>query len=144
MARLAGRDRWLDAYFEIPDVKFNGVNQGPQAAARFVINKPAGSQSLPGVYFTRVRYAVIRPCGPLAGVNLLEGCKPPTLSGGLRLGSNLSLSWTTNASGYGVQMKTDLAQPQWTDVVVTPSTQGDQYVVTLPLTNTQAFFRLAR
>ena len=144
VARVTGSDRWLDAYFEIPDMNFSGVNQGPQAAARFVINKPVGSQSLPGVYFTRVRYAVIRPCGPMAGVNLLEDCKPPTLSGGLRLGNSLTLSWTTNVSGYAVQMKTDLAQPQWTDVVVTPSTQGDQYVVTLPLTNTQAFFRLAR
>ena len=144
VARVTGSDRWLDAYFEIPDMNFSGVNQGPQAAARFVINKPVGSQSSPGVYFTRVRYAVIRPCGPMAGVNLLEDCKPPTLSGGLRLGNSLTLSWTTNVSGYAVQMKTDLAQPQWTDVVVTPSTQGDQYVVTLPLTNTQAFFRLAR
>src|SRR5439155_16369766 len=28
--RLSGSDRWLDAYFELPDVKFNGVNQLPQ------------------------------------------------------------------------------------------------------------------
>ena len=144
VARLTGSDRWLDAYFEIPDMNFSGVNQGPQAAARFVIIKPAGSQNLPGVYFTRVRYAVIRPCGPMAWVNLLEGCKPATLRGGLSVGNNLSLSWTTNAVGYAVQMKTDLAQAQWTSVAVTPSTQGDQYVVTLPLTNSQAFFRLSR
>jgi len=144
LARLTGSDRWLDAYFEIPDMNFTGVNQGPQAAARFVINKPAGSQSLPGVYFTRVRYAVIRPCGPMAGVNLLEGCKPPALRPAIGPGNNLSISWTTNASGYAVQMKTDLAQPQWTSVAVTPSTNGDQYVVTLPLTNTQAFFRLSQ
>ncbi|HYT62089.1 MAG TPA: hypothetical protein VEL06_18055 [Haliangiales bacterium] len=140
---LRGSDRWLDAYFELPDVKFNGVNQGPQAAARFVVNKPAGSESLPGVYFTRLRYAVIRPCGPLAGVNLLEGCKPLVLRG-LSLGSNFSLSWTTNAANHLLQMKTDLAQPQWSIVTVTRSIQGDQYVVTLPPTNSQAFFRLAQ
>lgn len=51
-------------------MKFNGVNQGPQAAARFVTS--AGGK----IFFTRVRYAVIRPCGPEAGVNLLEDCKP--------------------------------------------------------------------
>src|SRR5262249_11345251 len=28
---LQGTDRWREAYFELPDVKFYGVNQGPQA-----------------------------------------------------------------------------------------------------------------
>ncbi len=143
VARLAGSGRWLDAYFELPDVKFYGVNQGPQAAARFAVNKPAGSQSLPGVYFSRLRYAVIRPCGPTAGVNLLEGCKPPSLRPSLGTGS-LSLMWTTNALGYALEMKTDLAEPQWTPVTLTPSTQGDHYIVTLTLTNTQAFYRLVQ
>jgi len=142
--RLTGSDRWLDAYFELPDVKFNGVNQGPQAAARFVVNKPTASQSLPGVYFTRVRYAVIRPCGALAGVNLLEGCKPPVLRGGISLGKDLSISWTTNAMGYALQTTADLTQSQWTPVALTPSIQGDRYVVTLQLTNTQAYYRLAQ
>ena len=34
---LEGSDQWKEAYFEIPEIKFNGVNQGPQAAARFVL-----------------------------------------------------------------------------------------------------------
>lgn len=63
---LEGTDAWREAYFEIPDVKFYGVNQGPQAAARFVLSGK--------IFFTRVRYAVIRPCGPWADVNLLEDC----------------------------------------------------------------------
>jgi hypothetical protein len=63
---LQGTDTWKEAYFEIPEIKFNGVNQGPQAAARFIFTAP--------IYVTRVRYAVIRPCGPQAGVNLLEDC----------------------------------------------------------------------
>ncbi|TMP98807.1 MAG: CHRD domain-containing protein, partial [Verrucomicrobia bacterium] len=145
--RLTGSDRWLDAYFEIPDMKFEGVNQGPQAAARFAVTKPAGSQSLPGVYVTRLRYAVIRPCGPTAGVNLLEGCKPPVLHPTLNPGNVtlfLSFTWTTNAVGYGVQMTTDLALPQWTNLTLTPDTRDDHYVVLLPITNTQAFYRLAR
>src|SRR5687767_1502625 len=56
-------------------MKFQGVNQGPQAAARFVFSGK--------VFFSRVRYAVIRPCGPLAHEHLLENCaevvRPETL-----------------------------------------------------------------
>jgi hypothetical protein len=66
---LEGTDAWREAYFEIPEIKFLGVNQGPQAAARFV--------SSGKVFFSRVRYTVIRPCGPKAGVNVLEGCPEP-------------------------------------------------------------------
>ena len=67
---LKGTGQWLDAYFELPAVIFNGVNQGPQAAARFR-GSPAAQ-----VHISRVRYAVIRPCGPYAGVNLLSEYKP--------------------------------------------------------------------
>jgi len=145
VARLTGSDRWLDAYFELPDVKFNGVNQGPQAAARFAITKPTGSQGLPGVYVTRLRYAVIRPCGALAGVNLLEGCKPPVLGGAVSVvGTNLSLAWTTNAMTYTLQTTTDLEQRQWTPVTQAPTVQGDKYVVTIPLTNSEGYYRLVQ
>src|SRR6185503_11549542 len=34
---LAGSDKWVNAYWEIPDIKFAGVNQLPQTAARFVL-----------------------------------------------------------------------------------------------------------
>ncbi|MBI4602819.1 MAG: hypothetical protein HY721_12755 [Planctomycetes bacterium] len=70
---LEGTDAWREAYFEIPDMKFIGVNQGPQAAARFLLTGKA--------FFTRVRYAVIRPCGPRSGINLLEGCGAPPPEG---------------------------------------------------------------
>jgi len=63
---LEGTDTWREAYFEIPDIKFSGVNQGPQAASRFIMSGK--------VHFTRVRYAVIRECGLAAGVNLLANC----------------------------------------------------------------------
>jgi hypothetical protein len=59
----------MNAYFEIPEIKFQGVNQGPQAAARFALSGK--------IFFTRVQYAVIRPCGTDAGVNLLEDCEAP-------------------------------------------------------------------
>lgn len=66
---LEGTDTWAEAYFEIPDIKFSGVNQGPQAAARFT--------SSDKIHISRVRYAVIRECGPTAGENPLENCLEP-------------------------------------------------------------------
>src|SRR4029077_5232166 len=80
---LEGTDKWRDAYFEIPDMKFNGVNQGPQAAARFVLSDK--------IFFSRVRYTVIRPCGPKAGINLLADCKPVAAPG---IGINLNTDKT--------------------------------------------------
>ncbi|MBN1420341.1 MAG: hypothetical protein JXP34_16290 [Planctomycetes bacterium] len=67
---LEGTDTWREAYFEIPEIKFNGVNQGPQAAARFELSDK--------IFFTSVRYGIIRPCGPFAGQNPLEGCGEAT------------------------------------------------------------------
>src|SRR4029079_13062719 len=55
---LEGTDQWRTAYWELTGVKFNGVNQAPQAAARFVLSDK--------IHVTRVRYGVIRPCGPKA------------------------------------------------------------------------------
>src|SRR5690606_13431112 len=65
---LQGSGEWRQAYWEIPDMKFLGVNQGPQAAARFVATAK--------IFVSAVRYGVIRTCGPDAGVNPLEDCKP--------------------------------------------------------------------
>jgi hypothetical protein len=31
----ANSDEWLDAYFELPDANFSGVNQGPQSLVRY-------------------------------------------------------------------------------------------------------------
>ena len=63
---LEGTDAWREVYFAIPEIKFTGVNQLPQAAARFALTAP--------IYFTRIRYTVIRPCGPMADENVLEDC----------------------------------------------------------------------
>src|SRR5262249_1276297 len=87
---LQGTDRWRDAYFEIPDVKFLGVNQGPQAAARFLVRNGQ-------VHFSRLRYAVIRPCGPDAGANLLESCKPPVFTSIRHENDSIIFEWTGNA-----------------------------------------------
>jgi hypothetical protein len=46
--------------------------------------------------FSRVRYAVIRPCGPKAGVNLLADCKPAEAP---PLGINLNADKTVRVCG---------------------------------------------
>jgi hypothetical protein len=74
---LTGSGKWLDAYFELPNVNFNGVNQGPQSLVRYETTPATAGDPTSGyIHVTRVRYAVIRPCGPYAGVNVLETNKP--------------------------------------------------------------------
>ncbi len=135
---LTGSDQWLDAYWEIPDVKFNGVNQGPQAAARFSVNDK--------ICVTRVRYGVIRPCGPNAGVNPLQACKPSVpLQLGVTddgQGPTLRLQWPVAAAGFVLQTTGDLAQPQWQTVGNAPVIEGGNYVFTAPPEAGPAFYRL--
>jgi hypothetical protein len=129
---LQGTDRWREAYFELPDVKFLGVNQGPQAAARFFVSGK--------IYFSRVRYAVIRPCGPFAGVNRLAECRQPTLRI-RREGGDVRLSWTAAVEGWILETTDNLSTPNWAPVFDSPLIEGDENVVLTPLMGT-AFFRL--
>jgi hypothetical protein len=130
---LEGTDRWREAYFELPDVKFLGVNQGPQAAARFTLSGK--------IFFSRVRYAVIRPCGPFAGVNLLAECRQPTLRIRLEGGTDARLSWSTVVEGWILETTDNLSSPNWEAPFDWVVIEGDEYVVVTPLTGT-AFFRL--
>jgi hypothetical protein len=137
---LEGTGKWRDAYFEIPDMKFNGVNQGPQAAARFVFSGK--------IFFSRVRYAVIRPCGPKAGLNLLADCNPsaaPAL--GVRRNANgtLRFAWPSTASGFVLQESASISPSQWTAVSTAPVTEGNESVVTITAAATSTrFYRLTK
>jgi len=138
LVTLEGTDTWRTAYWEIPDMKFNGVNQGPQAAARFFASGK--------VVFTSVKYAVIRPCGPNAGVNLLESCKP-VLDAPLvieRAGTDVKVSWPATATGFAVQGTASLSNPDWAVVNVVVEVVGDRNVATLPASKSTEFFRLAK
>jgi hypothetical protein len=92
---LDGSGEWKDAYFEIPKIKFDGVNQGPQAAARFQFSDK--------VFFSRIRYGVIRPCGPFAGVNPLADCKPVPVEVAIGIvdtgDGSVTITWTGNLQG---------------------------------------------
>lgn len=140
---LEGSDTWKQGYWEIEDMNFTGVNQGPQAAARFIVQDANGVPAKIAV--TQVRYGVIRPCGPLAGVNPLEDCKPVEVTLNISLeGNEIVLSWPATATGFVVQSAENLNDPQWGGINVTIEVIGDQQVARLPTSNSTQFFRLVR
>ena len=132
---LQGSGRWLDSYFEIPDVKFLGVNQGPQAAARFAVDGK--------IAISRVRYAVIRACGAQAGTNALESAKPPlrvsrTEAGGLRF------QWIAGQN-WQLQFSDSLAPGSWQPVAEPPVVEDFENVLELPAGEPASrFYRIAK
>ena len=134
---LEGTDTWRTAYWEINNIKFNGVNQGPQAAARFFVQDK--------IFVTSVRYAVIRPCGPNAGKNALEACKPitdVTLAFALT-GKTLQLTWPEAVTGFTLESTPALSAPNWQPVTISPTVTNGVNQVELTPTNT-AFYRLSK
>jgi len=132
---LLGSGRWMDSYVEIPDIKFNGVNQGPQAAARFAVTGK--------VAISRVRYAVIPTCGAAAGTNSLESAKPPLQATRTPEGA-LRLSWVAGQN-WRLQSSETLAPDSWQDVPEAPSVVDFENVVDLPITEPpNRFYRIAK
>jgi len=136
--KLEGSGSWRTAYWEIPNMKFLGVNQGPQAAARFV--------SSDKIFVTRLRYGVIRPCGPKAGINPVADCKP-ALDIGVKItltaDKKVRLAWPAAATGFSVQSTANLTAPQWAAVNAPSTVEGDQNVVVLSPPAT-TFYRLSK
>ncbi|MGE3312528.1 MAG: hypothetical protein AB7O66_21380 [Limisphaerales bacterium] len=136
---LEGSGEWRDAYWELPNVNFSGVNQGPQAAARFTASGK--------IAVSRLRYAVIRPCGPNAGKNLLEECKPPPpppevpLSVARVAGGQVRLSWPATAVGFVLQSTAALGAA-WENVGAAPVAEGDLLTVSVTPEGTR-YYRLA-
>jgi hypothetical protein len=133
--KLQGTDKWRDAYFELSDVKLNGVNQGPQAAARFQLSDK--------IFVSRVRYGVIRPCGPTANVNPLVDCKPTVIS---LLATHLSdggvrISWPIAATGFSLEQNDNATSVGWTTVATIPAIQQTENVVIVTPSG-RKFYRL--
>ena len=133
---LQGTDRWREAYFELPDVKFLGVNQGTQAAARFSVSGK--------IFFSRARYAVIRPCGPFAHLNRLAECKSPSLSLNIQraaAGNTMKLTWPNVVEGWILE-STTLSPPDWQPVTPPPTLETDHWTVPFASGESARFFRL--
>ena len=136
---LEGTGKWRDAYFELDDVKFNGVNQGPQAAARFFASGK--------IFFSRVAYGVIRPFCPDGGLNPLAKCKPQTdfkISARAGAGGAIRIAWPVAATGFVLEESDSVAGP-WRPSPLAMATEGDETVVTVkPGAEAAKFYRLAR
>lgn len=132
---LQGSGRWVDSYVEIPDVKFDGVNQGPQAAARFVVDGK--------IAISRVRYAVIRSCGPQAGANALESAKP-------RLGvartpaGTIRFNWIAGQN-WQLQFSDAFAPGSWQPVSEVPTVENFENILELPASEpADRFYRIVK
>jgi hypothetical protein len=136
---LQGTDTWRTGYWEIADIKFSGVNQPPQAAARFTVSDK--------IHVASVKYAVIRPCGPSEGINDLEACKPPPdISLQVELTADqLQLAWPVTAESYVLQ-ETDVLtdDTEWSPVIGTPVQVDDNYLLQVPTSGTARYYRLTR
>jgi hypothetical protein len=137
---LAGTGQWRDAYWEIGTISFDGVNQGPQAAARFQTDAAPGQSTAAPVHISRIRYAVIRPCGPTAGQNPLSS--KATLTAGPDTNGLLRVTWP-NRAPQAVLDSAPTLSGAWSAFNGTPTIEGTQSVVRFGPTNANSqFFRL--
>jgi len=128
---LQGTGSWRDAYFELPDVNFNGVNQGPQSVVRYQTTPANPADPTSGyVHVSRVRYNVVRPCGPYQGINMFQTL---AITNG---NSNVSVEWFGTATLQAAPLITGT----WTDVQSVTNASKNSFVPPAPQ-NSQ-FFRL--
>jgi hypothetical protein len=128
---LQGTGVWRDAYFELPSVNFNGVNQGPQSLVRYQTTPATPGDPTTGyVHVSRVRYDVVRPCGPNQGINYFQTLQVTNGVG------NVSVGWF----GTAVLQAAPEANNVWTNAVSLTNNARNSYTIT----NAQKFqlFRL--
>ena len=128
---LQGTDKWRDGYWEIDRITFNGVNQSP-AAARLEMDSQ--------IHISRVRYAVIRPCGTNGNVNLLDS--RISLTAARDTNGLIRLSWPYRAPQAQLQSIPTFGSP-WANFLGTAAVEGGEQGV-LRITNSadSQFFRL--
>jgi hypothetical protein len=122
VAVLQGSGQWKDAYFEIPNANLLGVYGNPQSVCRYAATGP--------VCVSRVRYDVIRPCGPFEGINMLQTI-------GI---TNTSTKVNVNWRGTGTLQAAAAVAGLYGKVVTVTNTLANTY--TTPGTNDAQFFRL--
>jgi hypothetical protein len=128
---LTGTGKWLEAYFELPNVNFQGVNQGPQSLVRFQTTRAVASDTTSGyVHVSRVRYDIVRPCGPYIGINMLQNV------GILSLTNQPTLQWFGTATLRSAPQVTG----PYTDFLSITNAQTNRYAPATLLP--QQFFQL--
>ena len=130
-AVLQGTGKWVDAFFYLPNVNFIGVNQGPQSVCRLETSPAVAANLDTGdVFVSRIRYDVIRPCGPFEGINMLQpiGIQPTN--------QPATVTWFGTAT---LQSATAVNGP-YTNITSVMNTLTNSY--TPPTVNPSQFFRL--
>jgi hypothetical protein len=129
-AVLQGTGNWVDAYFELPNVNFNGVNQGPQSVVRFETGSVPGTNAPAVIYVSRVRFDVIRPCGPFEGIDMIQ------LIGITGTNTDVSVNWR----GSGTLQAAPAVTGSYTNAVTIVNTLTNYYTPTG--TSNAQFFRM--
>lgn len=80
--------------------------------------------------------------GPPTVWHLIHIFDAPTLNTSVT-GNQLTLSWTTNWTGYVLQSCTNLSTGPWTNVNTTPTLSGTNYTVTSSMSQKELYYRLA-
>ena len=128
---LQGTGTWRDAYFELPNVNFNGVNQGPQSLVRYQTTPAtAGDPTTGYVHVSRVRYDVVRPCGPNQGINRFQSVQVTNSAGAPNIG------WF----GTATLQAAPTPAGTWTNAVSLTNSVKNSFVPSIP--QQSQFFRL--
>ena len=116
---LQGTGKWQDAHFELPNVNFNGVNQGPQSLVRYQTTAANAADPTTGyVHVSRVRYDVIRPCGPYQGINMFQTLNITNAI------DHVGVGWF----GTATLQSAPVASGTWTNVQSTTNSVKNTYV----------------
>ncbi len=128
---LQGTGKWRDAYFELPNVNFNGVNQGPQSLVRYQTTPANAADPTTGyVHVSRVRYDVVRPCGPYQGINMFQTLNITNAI------DHVGVGWF----GTATLQAAPVASGTWTNVQSTTNALKNNYVPAATINSD--FFRL--
>jgi hypothetical protein len=128
---LAGSGTWKVATFELPNANFEGVNQGPQSLVRFQTDPAvAGDPATGYIHVSRVRYNVVRPCGPHQGINMFQ---TPTIANAT---NNVNVGWF----GQATLQSAPTLPPAWADVLSATNAMTNTY--STPAAGEPRFFRL--
>ena len=130
-AVLKGTGQWVDANFYLPNVDFYGVNQGPQSVVRLETTPAVATNRDTGdIFVSRIRYDVVRPCGPFQGIDMLQfiGIQPTN--------QVLTVSWF----GTATLQAAIAASGPYTNILSVTNTMTNSY--TPPVIKPSQFFRL--
>ncbi len=135
---ITGTGKWLTAYQEIPLVNLVGVNQ-TRSPVRFESVRPPGNTNIHSgdIHISRIRYDVLRPCGPYMGIDYLQPFNSQNLSPvGDGVNQNVSFRGTAHLQGAPA-----ITGP-WTELLsVTNINLVNNYVAALPPAG-PGYFRL--